>query len=108
MTTFISPWGQFRYCKTPMGHCAAQDTFTKRFDDIITEVPRKLKCVNDALLHENSVAFWHTYNFLNNYMENGVISRPDKFHFCRRSVTFAGYLLGWEEYQPSRDLVRTS
>ncbi|KAG0710073.1 hypothetical protein GWK47_023548 [Chionoecetes opilio] len=40
-------------------------------------------------------------------MESGVTLRPDKFHFCRRSVTFAGYLLGWEGYQPSRDLVKS-
>ncbi|KAG0726007.1 Transposon Ty3-I Gag-Pol polyprotein [Chionoecetes opilio] len=92
-----------------MGHCASQDAFTKRFDDTITDVPRKLKCVDDTLLHDSSVsdAFWHTYNFLQRCMESGVTLRPDKFRFCRRSVTFAGYLLGWEGYQPSRDLVNS-
>ncbi|KAG0724220.1 Transposon Ty3-I Gag-Pol polyprotein [Chionoecetes opilio] len=100
LTTFITPWGRYRYRRSPMGHCASQDAFTKRFDDTITDVPRKLKCVDDTLLHDSSVsdAFWHTYNFLQRCMENGVTLRPDKFRFCRRSVTFAGYLLGWEGY----------
>jgi len=44
LTTFITPWGRFRYCRTPMGHCAAQDAFTKRLDDIISTVPRKMVC----------------------------------------------------------------
>lgn len=84
-----------------MGHCASQDTFTRHSDDAITSVPRKLKFVDDALLYDSSVseAFWHTYDFLQRCMESGVTLRPDKFHFCRRSFTFAGYLLGWDGYQ---------
>ncbi|ROT77985.1 hypothetical protein C7M84_003304 [Penaeus vannamei] len=40
-------------------------------------------------------------------MENGVTLRPDKLHFCKRSVTFAGYVLDWEEYHLSKELVRS-
>ncbi|KAK3877390.1 hypothetical protein Pcinc_017902 [Petrolisthes cinctipes] len=109
LTTFIAPWGRFRYCRTPMGHCAAQDALTKRFDDIITDTPRKLKCVDDTLLHDRSIveSFWHTYDLLQRCMEDGVTLRPDNFSLCKRSVTFAGYLLGWKEYQPSHDFTRS-
>ena len=98
LTTFITLWGRFCYCRTPMGHCTAQDAFTKRFDDAIADVPRKLNCVDDTLLHDHSVAdaFWHTYQFLSTCATNGITLRPDKFRFCRRTVSFAGYLLGWE------------
>ena len=84
-----------------------QDTFIKRFDDTITDVSRKLKCVDDTLLHNSSVsdAFWHTYDFLQRCIVSSVTLPPDKFCFCKRSVTFTGYLFDWEEYQPSRDLV---
>ncbi|XP_070000756.1 retrovirus-related Pol polyprotein from transposon 412 [Penaeus vannamei] len=34
-----------------------------------------------------------THNFWLKCMENGVTLRPDKLHFCKRSVTFAGELL---------------
>ena len=107
LTTFITPWGRFRYCRTLMGHCAAQDAFTKRFDDVIADIPRKLKCVDDTLLYDGNVAeaFWHTYALLRRCEECGVTLRPDKFTFCKRNVMFAGYLLGWENYQPSKDLI---
>lgn len=35
LTTFITSWGWFCYCITPMGHCAAKDAFTKCLDDSI-------------------------------------------------------------------------
>ena len=33
LTTFITPWGRYRYRRTPMGHCAVPDAYTKRYDD---------------------------------------------------------------------------
>ena len=86
-----------------MGHCVAQDTFTKRLDDAISDVPRKIKCVDDTLLHDDTVeeAFWHTYDFLQKGLNNGVTLRPDKFSFCKRSVV--SHSLG--EYQSSHDLI---
>ena len=107
LTTFITPWGRYRYCRTPMGHCAAQDAFTKRFDDVINAIPRKIKCVDDTLLHDNNVesAFWHCYDMLETCARGGVTLRPDKFKFCRRNVDFAGYHLEWDQYRPSGDLL---
>lgn len=66
LTTFITPQGSFRYWHTPMGHCSAQDAFTKRFDDVIATVPRKLKWVDDMLLRDHSIedVLWHYYIFL--------------------------------------------
>ncbi|KAK3888626.1 hypothetical protein Pcinc_007351 [Petrolisthes cinctipes] len=46
-----------------MGHCAAPDAYTKRFDDALVDVQRKFQCIDDTLLHNESVeaAFWHAY-----------------------------------------------
>ncbi|KAK3885184.1 hypothetical protein Pcinc_010576 [Petrolisthes cinctipes] len=67
------------------------------------------RCVDDTLLHDRSIveSFWHTYDLLQRCMEDGVTLRPDNFSLCKRSVTFAGYLLGWKEYQPSHDFTRS-
>ena len=109
LTTFITPWGRYRYCRTPMGHCAAQDAFTKRFDDVVANVHRKLKCVDDTLLYDTNVAdpFWHCYDLLETCARGGVTLRPDKFRFCRRNVEFAGYHLDWEQYQRGEELVKS-
>jgi len=105
LTTFITPWGRYQYCRTPMGHCSAGDAYTKRFDDAIQDLPRKHKCVDDTLLYDTSVeeAFWHTYDFLEVCAKARVTLKPEKFRFCRREVEFVGYHLGWDTYKPAEE-----
>ena len=105
LTTFITPWGRYQYCRTPMGHCAAPDAYTKRFDDIISDVGRKFKCIDDVLLYDSSVeeAFWHMYDFLELCENNGITLNPKKFQFCQREVDFVGYTLLWDKFLPSED-----
>ena len=43
LTTFIPPWGRYRYKTTPQGYLAAGDADTERFNCIITDVPKKTK-----------------------------------------------------------------
>lgn len=103
LTTFITPWGRFRYLRTPMGHCSAGDAYTKRFDDAIQGIARKYKCVDDTLLYDSSIeeAFWHTYEFLATCATKGITLKPEKFRFARREVEFVGFRLGWDEYKPT-------
>ncbi|KAK3888979.1 hypothetical protein Pcinc_006984 [Petrolisthes cinctipes] len=105
LTTFITPWGRYRYRRTPMGHCAAPDAYTRRFDEAIEDIQRKFKCVDDTLLFDNSVeeAFWHTYDFLETCARKGVTLKPEKFKFCRRQVDFVGFHVGWDAFKPTEE-----
>ena len=102
LTTFITPWGRYRYLRTPMGHVSASDAYTRRYDDAVIDVERKFKCVDDVLLYDSSVeqAFWHCWNYLETCGKAGVTLSPDKFRFCRREVEFVGFNLGWNSYTP--------
>ena len=51
LTTFIAEWGRFRYKQLHQGYIAAGDAYTRCYDEITKEVPDKVKCVDDALLH---------------------------------------------------------
>ncbi|XP_045122674.1 uncharacterized protein LOC123511117 [Portunus trituberculatus] len=97
--------GWYQYCRTPMGHCAAGDAYTKRFDDAIIDLPRKHKCVDDTLLYDTGVegAFWHVYDFLEVCAKAGVTLKPEKFRFCQREVDFVGYHLAWDTYKPTEE-----
>ena len=47
LTTFISPWGRFRYRKLPQGFLASGDAYTDRYDSIISEVEDKTQDLSD-------------------------------------------------------------
>ena len=54
-TTFITPWGRYRYCTTPQGYISSGDGYTRRFDEIAADFPDKIKVIDDALLWDDSL-----------------------------------------------------
>ena len=43
LKTFIIEFGRYQYLRVPQGHISLGDTYTRRYDDIIADVPRKHK-----------------------------------------------------------------
>ena len=94
-TTFITPKGRFRYRVAPQGYIASGDAYTRRFDEIVSDIPRKTKCIDDALLWSDSIedAFHHAVHWLDTCGRNGITLNPKKFVFCRTTVDFAGFTI---------------
>ena len=55
LTTFITPLGRYMYLRMPQGYLASGDAYTRRYDEIIKDVPRKVKIVDDSLLYDQSI-----------------------------------------------------
>ena len=93
LTTFITPRGRFRYRVAPQGYIASGDGYTRRFDEIVMDFPRKTKCVDDAILWSSSIeeAFFHAVNWLDVCGSNGIVLNPSKFVFAKQTVEFAGF-----------------
>ena len=45
-TTFITPWGRYRYKVSPQGYLASMDGYTHRFSLITEEIKNKLSIVD--------------------------------------------------------------
>ena len=107
LTTFLTEFGRYRYLRSPQGLRSSGDAYTRRFDEILVDIPRKHKVVDDCLLYDASIedSFFHTFDFLLTCAKNGVTLAEKKFKFCEKEVDFAGYHLGWEKYHPSSDIV---
>ena len=92
LTTFITEWGRFRYCRLPQGFLAAGDAYTRRYDEIIKDVPDKIKCVDDALLYDKDITgnYFHTWDYLYLCEQNGITLNLPKFIFCQDEVDFGG------------------
>ena len=106
-TTFITEWGRYRYCRTPMGFHASGDAYTKRFDDITAGQLRVIRCVNDSLLWDDTISdsFWHTFEYLKLCGDNGIIFNKDKFQFAQDNIEFAGFEVTSEGYKPLKRII---
>ena len=93
LTTFITPWGRYRYCVAPQGYIASGDGYTRRYDEITSDVPRKTKCIDDTLLWDDSIheSFLHTIDYLDMCGNHGITLNPQKFAFAKTTVEFAGF-----------------
>ena len=109
LTTFITKWGRYMYLRVPQGFLSAGDMFTSRYDDIIKDVPRKVKIVDDTLLYDNNIesAFWSTWEYLTLCANNGVVINLDKFDFCQDQVDFAGLVITKDGILPSSSILST-
>ena len=109
LTTFITPWGRYRYRTAPQGYLAAGDAYTERFDRIISEIPDKTKCVDDTLLWSNTIqeSFVSTCKFLSHCARNGIVFNQEKFQFCRDEVEFAGFLIGKDYVKPAPKILES-
>ena len=107
LTTFLSPWGRYRYKTLPQGYVASGDAYTERYDRLISEVEDKTKCVDDALLWKSSIdeQFLHTCRYLTLCSRNGIIFNKKKFVFCKKEVEFAGFVIGNDEIRPSQKIL---
>ena len=77
----------------PQGYIASGDGYTRRFDEVVMDIPRKTKCVDDTLLwfHTTEEAFFQAAAWLDICGRNGITLNPTKFVFAKETVEFAGF-----------------
>ena len=102
LTTFITPWGRWRYKRLPQGFVSSQDAYNRRFDAILADFERKERIVDDTIFYDESLEqhWWRTIDFLTTVGKAGVILNPKKLQFSQREVEFAGFRITEERVEP--------
>ena len=102
LTTFITPWGRYRYCVCPQGYISSGDAYTRRFDEIISDIDHKTKVIDDTIMWSQSIkdSFFQTSIFLDTCGRNGIILNPSKFSFAKETVQFAGFEISKSNVRP--------
>ena len=61
------------------------------------------------MLHDTGIeeSFWHAFDYLVLCWENGVTNNHSKFRFVKKEVDFVGFHVGWENYRPCDDMLRS-
>ncbi|XP_068201708.1 uncharacterized protein [Palaemon carinicauda] len=88
LTTFITPWGRYRYCTAPQGYIASGDGYSRRYDELVGHIPNKTKCIDDTLLWADNIegSYFQTVQWLDICSPNGIILNSDKFVFSANTV----------------------
>ena len=109
LTTFITEWGRYRYCRGPQGFHGTGDAYTRRFDDITVDEKRYRRCIDDGLLYDEDIeeAFWHTFDHLKLCADNGVVFNREKFQFAEETVEFAGFDVTMEGFKPAKCMMES-
>ena len=92
LTTFITPFGRWRYKRAPQGFLSSGDGYNRRFDAILAEFEWKERIVDDTIHYDSDLEdhWWRTMDLLSLVGNAGIILNPDKFQFAKREVDFAG------------------
>ena len=103
LTTFITPWGRYRYCLAPQGYRASGDGYTRRYDEIVSGIDDHTKCIDDTLLWSDSIAdsFHQAVQWLDVCGRNGITLNPEKFVFSSPVMDFAGFTITMDSVLPS-------
>ena len=93
LTTFITPFGRWRYKRAPQGFVSSGDGYNRRFDEILSGLPRKERCVDDVIHYDIDLEthWWRTIDLLIQLSESGIVLNPKKFQFASKNVDFAGF-----------------
>ena len=109
LTTFIKPWGRYRYRSTPQGYVSTGGAFTYRFHEIVAHIPNKTNCIVDTLLWAENIeeAFWQAVEWLDTCGRNGITQNPDKFVFGKDTVEFAGFEITTTAVRPCSKVLQS-
>ena len=102
LTTFITPFGRWRYTRAPQGFLTSGDGYNRRFDAILSTFERKKRCVDDTIHHNTDLEqhWWRSIDLLTRVGQAGIVLNPDKFQFAERSVDFAGFRVSDSSIEP--------
>ena len=93
LTTFITPYGRFKFFQVPMGLSSSQHEYCARGDAALQDIDRVEKVIDDILVHSRTPQenLKTVLNVLERCQKQGIILNPEKFEFLQSSVDYVGY-----------------
>lgn len=96
LTTFITPFGRFRFNKMPFGITSAPENFQHRMSKMLEGLEGVVVQIDDVLVHghTNEEHNERLHAVLKRISENGVTLNKAKCKFAQEKVEFLGHVVG--------------
>ena len=107
LTTFITPYGRYRYKTCPQGLISAGDAYTQRKSEMMEGFENQKTCVDDTILYDDTIEqnFYRVCQFLETAARGGCTFNPKKFQFGSSDVNFLGFLVTKDGIKPSKEFL---
>ena len=101
LTTFITPFGRFKYLRAPYGISSISEHYDRRMAEAFTGLTGFRRIVDDIVIYDSDAQthIEHVRMFLKRCADKNIALNPAKCKFHRTKVTFAGFILSADGYQ---------
>ena len=107
LTTFITPFGRFKYMRAPYGISSISEHYDRCMYEAFEGLSGFHCIVDDIVIYDSDVTQHasHVREFLQRCTEKKITLNLDKCKFCESSVTFTGFQLSATGYQVDHTII---
>ena len=100
LTTFITPFGRFKYLRAPYGISLISEHYNRRMDEAFAGLTGYRRIVDDVVIYDSdpSQHLDHVRQFLQRCAEQQITLNADKWECAKPQVTFAGFTISAKGY----------
>ena len=101
LTTFITPFGRYKYLRAPYGISSISEHYDRRMAEAFTGLTGFRRVVDDIIIYDcdEQQHTAHVRQFLQRCAEKHIALNLDKCKFSQSKVMFAGFTLSAQGYQ---------
>ena len=101
LTTFITPFGRFKYLRAPYGVSSISEYYDRWMAEAFSGLTGFRRVVDDIIIYDSDEHqhATHIRQFLQRCADKHIALNPMKCKFNQREVTFAGFTLSAQGYQ---------
>ena len=101
LTTFITPFGRFKYLCAPYGISSISEHYNRRMDEAFAGLSGYRRIVDNVVIYDSHIAHHanHVRLFLQRCAERKIKLNNEKWQFAQPEVTFAGFILSGNGYK---------
>ena len=101
LTTFITPFGIYKYLRAPYGISSISEHYNWRMTEAFSGLPGFRRIVDDFVIYDDNVTdhVKHMEQFVQWCVENNIALNMEKCQFFKAQVTFAGFQLSSHGYK---------
>ena len=93
LTTFITPFGRFKFLRAPYGIASISEHYNRRMDEAFAGLPGFRRVVDDIVIYDSDTTqhTQHVRQFLQRCAEKRITLNLSKWKFAQSTVSFASH-----------------